>query len=106
MSVQDVTQLSELQELCKKHKKVLVDFHATWCGPCKAIAPYVVQQCQQQGVHLVKVDVDQASEISQKYGISAMPTFKVLDASASAVFEKVGGGQGNVNACLQHYKNM
>ena len=106
MSVQDVTQLSELQELCKKHKKVLVDFHATWCGPCKAIAPYVVQQCQAQGVHLVKVDVDQGPEISQKYEVSAMPTFKVLNTDGSPVFEKVGGGQANVNACLQHIANM
>ena len=91
MSVQDVTQLSELQELCKKHKKVLVDFHATWCGPCLAIGPYVVQQCQQQGVHLIKVDVDKG-DISQNYGIKAMPTFKVLKDDASVVFEIVGGG--------------
>ena len=86
--------------------KVLVDFHATWCGPCKAIAPYVVQQCQAHGVHLVKVDVDQASEISQKYGISAMPTFKVLKADGTVALEKVGGGQGNVNACIQKIKDM
>ena len=88
------------------HGKVMVDFHATWCGPCKAIAPYVVQQCEQNGVHLVKVDVDQASELAQKYQVKAMPTFKVLDASANAVLEKVGGGQANVNACIEHYKSM
>jgi len=78
----------------------LVDFYATWCGPCKAIAPYVHTQCQSNGVALAKVDVDVAGDVSAKYGITAMPTFKVLDAAGKVLGEVVGGGQPNVNKVI------
>ena len=91
---------AQFDEMLKKAPKSLVDFHATWCGPCRAIAPYVVEQCQKEGVNLIKVDVDKNATIAGKYSISAMPTFKVIDQSGNVVLEKVGGGQANVNACI------
>jgi len=90
----------QFNELLKKAPKSVVDFHATWCGPCKAIAPYVVSECEKNGVNLIKVDVDKNAAIAQKYSISAMPTFKVIDQSGNVIFEKVGGGQANVNAVI------
>ena len=90
----------QFNAMLQKANKSLVDFHATWCGPCRAIAPYVVQQCEAQGVNLIKVDVDKNPTIAQKYGIQAMPTFKVIDKAGNQVAEKVGGGQANVNACI------
>jgi thioredoxin 1 len=95
----------EFNALLSKADRSLVDFHATWCGPCKAIAPYVVEQSAKQGVNLIKVDVDKNAEIAQKYGISAMPTFKVISRSGDVIFEKVGGGQANVNACIEKVKS-
>jgi thioredoxin 1 len=92
---------AQFNALLQKADRSLVDFHATWCGPCKAIAPYVVSQCQAKGVNLIKVDVDKNGEIAAKYSIQAMPTFKVIDRNGNAVFEKVGGGQANVNACIE-----
>ena len=90
----------QFNNMLQKADKSLVDFHATWCGPCRAIAPYVVEQCQAQGINLIKVDVDKNPSVSQKYSISAMPTFKVIDRSGNQVLEKVGGGKGNVDACI------
>ena len=43
----------------KNAPKSVVDFHATWCGPCVNIAPYVEKKCEEKGVQLIKVDVDQ-----------------------------------------------
>ena len=83
----------------------IVHFTATWCGPCKAIAPYVVSECQKQGVNLIKVDVDKNGEIAQKYSIQAMPTFKVIDRNGAVVFEVVGGGQANVNKAIEKAKS-
>ena len=100
MSVTDIESLQELMDLCAKNSKVLVDFYATWCGPCKAIAPYLVKQCTEKGVTLAKVDVDKAGDAAQKYEVQAMPTFKVLDSKGDVVAEKVGGGQANVNAII------
>lgn len=54
----DANTPAEFNAALQKADKTIVDFHATWCGPCKAIAPYVVAQCEQKGVNLIKVDVD------------------------------------------------
>lgn len=59
---------------------VVVDFHAQWCGPCKAMAPTLeIVAAEMKGkVKVVKVDVDQNPGITQKYGIQAMPTLLVF----------------------------
>jgi thioredoxin 1 len=55
---------------------VLVDFFATWCGPCKAISPQIEKlSLAHENVKFYQVDVDKASEVAAENGISAMPTF-------------------------------
>eukprot|EP00092_Neocalanus_flemingeri_P032964 GFUD01035846.1.p1 GENE.GFUD01035846.1~~GFUD01035846.1.p1 ORF type:complete len:106 (+),score=37.61 GFUD01035846.1:56-373(+) len=57
-------------------KLVVVDFHATWCGPCKMIAPHLQEMSNtMEDVVFLKVDVDECEDIAAKYEISAMPTF-------------------------------
>lgn len=56
----------------------VVDCFANWCGPCKAIAPYVNKKNQETGIPLITINVDEAEELSQAYKIQAMPTFLVL----------------------------
>lgn len=59
---------------------LLLDFHAVWCGPCKAIAPKIhdlVKKYAQSDRRLIlcKVDVDQQDDLSSMYNITSMPTF-------------------------------
>lgn len=76
MAVRAVTSLSEFQAVIRQPKLTVVDFFATWCGPCKAIAPHVHKLAEQKpNVNFLKIDVDQAGEIAQEYRIRAMPTF-------------------------------
>eukprot|EP00092_Neocalanus_flemingeri_P019837 GFUD01021488.1.p1 GENE.GFUD01021488.1~~GFUD01021488.1.p1 ORF type:complete len:229 (-),score=87.61 GFUD01021488.1:208-894(-) len=57
-------------------KLVVVDFHATWCGPCKMIAPHLEEMSHtMKDVVFLKVDVDECEDIAAKYKVSAMPTF-------------------------------
>ena len=64
----------ELEELIAKGD-VLVDFFATWCGPCKMLSP-VLEQLDKEGfpVQIVKVDTDEAEELAVEHGVQAIPT--------------------------------
>jgi thioredoxin 1 len=59
---------------------VLVDFHATWCGPCKVLAPIVEKLADEMAGKLKvgKLDVDQAPRTAAKYGITSVPTVMVF----------------------------
>lgn len=62
--------------------RVLVDFFATWCGPCKMLAP-VLEDIDQKGeagdLLIVKVDVDEAGDIAMSYGIQSIPTLFLFE---------------------------
>lgn len=63
-------------ELINSETPVLVDFFATWCGPCKSYSPVLQELKRKEGdkLRLVKIDVDKNEALSQKLGIRAMPT--------------------------------
>ena len=67
--------VSDISEI-PKQGYVLIDFFATWCGPCKRIAPYFEKLSEEYtGMTFLKVDVDESPEIVNEFDISAMPTF-------------------------------
>ena len=60
-------------------KLVVIDFFATWCGPCKMISPKIEAMAgEMSNVVFLKVDVDEAEDVKEEYNISAMPTFIFL----------------------------
>jgi thioredoxin 1 len=79
--VKQIASMQEFEKLIKEagDAPVLIDFHATWCGPCKMIAPELEKLAAKYPKMLVyKVDVDEAEDIAQKYEIDAMPSFKMI----------------------------
>lgn len=68
------------KEVLQSSEPVFVDFHAEWCGPCKAMAPALEQvAAEMKGkIKVVKLDVDQNPEVTQKYRIQAMPTLMIF----------------------------
>jgi len=58
---------------------VLVDFYAIWCGPCKRLAPTLEElAAESPGIKVVKVDVDDSSELAERYEIHSMPCLIVF----------------------------
>ena len=68
------------EEVLKSEVPVLVDMFATWCGPCKMMAPVIAQLAQEyEGkVKVGKLDIDQNSDIVAQYKIMSVPTFLVI----------------------------
>eukprot|EP00793_Prasinoderma_coloniale_P001435 PRCOL_00005210-RA len=85
-------------------KKVIVDFTATWCGPCKMIKPFFHELAEATpSVVFVQVDVDDMSMIAEKARVSAMPTFHVYDGTEK-VDELVGASKDKLAALAAKHK--
>ncbi|GAA6037101.1 hypothetical protein JCM8097_008734 [Rhodosporidiobolus ruineniae] len=100
-----LTSLPELNRLLtvKKDRLTVIDFHATWCGPCKAIAPkFEALANQHRNVTFCKVDVDQAQDIARAYGVSAMPTF-VFVVNERKVHQVRGADANALEAGIKQY---
>jgi thioredoxin 1 len=77
-------------EVIQSEKPVLVDFWAEWCGPCHAVAPVLdrIASERESELKLVKVNIDEEHELSQRYGIASIPTmilFKGGEPSAAVI---------------------
>ena len=66
---------SEFKELVEEtDKTVLVDFYATWCGPCRMLAPILEEVANEVNIEIYKVDVDECENVAKRYGILSIPT--------------------------------
>ncbi|KAI9326624.1 thioredoxin-domain-containing protein [Obelidium mucronatum] len=79
MGVITITSEAEFNKHIGGTKLAVVDFTATWCGPCKAVAPrFDALSSKFPNAVFLKVDVDDQKGIASKYGVRAMPTFKLF----------------------------
>lgn len=67
-------------EVLKSDKITIVDFFATWCMPCRALAPILENAHNELGdaVKVVKIDVDESEQIARKYGVLSIPTMVIM----------------------------
>ena len=72
--------MQNFNELINSEQPVLVDFYATWCGPCKALAPILEQLKNEYDgkATILKVDVDENPDLASQYDIRSVPTLMVF----------------------------
>ena len=90
MSIIHVTEENFDEVVLGGEKTVLVDFFATWCGPCQMLAPTIEELADEHPEYtVVKIDVDDAPGLAVKYGIVSIPTLVVIK-NGDAVNKAIG----------------
>ncbi|WP_254766691.1 thioredoxin [Salinilacihabitans rarus] len=80
---------AHLDDLVDERDVVLVDFFATWCGPCRMLEPVLERLADETDATIAKVDVDQHGALAAEYGVRGVPTL-VLFADGEQVEQQVG----------------
>lgn len=85
-NVQEFNEKNFESEVLKSDVPVLVDFTATWCGPCKALAPIVEKLADDfpGKVKVGKLDIDASPDLTAKYGVRSVPTVLVFKGGTKA----------------------
>ena len=83
--------MESFNELIQSDQPVLVDFFATWCGPCKSMEPIVkdVAKAVAGKARIVKVDIDKQTQLARQYNVQAVPTFMIFK-NGNAVWRHPG----------------
>lgn len=89
--------MSEFTDMIKQSKPTLVDFFATWCGPCKMQSPILEQVKTRVGdsANIIKIDIDKNQDLSNEYNVRSVPTL-ILFKDGEAVWRVSGVQQAEV----------
>ena len=80
MAVITITKENFAQEVLQSEKSVLLDFWASWCGPCRMLSPIVDEVAEERGdVKVGKVNVDEQPELAGEFGVMSIPTLLVFE---------------------------
>ena len=80
MSVLHITKENFEEVVLKSENKVLLDFWARWCGPCRMVAPIVEEIAEEnEDITVGKINVDDEPELAGRFGIASIPTLVVMD---------------------------
>lgn len=80
MAVITITKENFAQEVLQSEKPVLLDFWASWCGPCRMLSPIVDEVAEERGdVKVGKVNVDEQLELAGEFGVMSIPTLLVFE---------------------------
>ena len=79
MAVITITKENFAQEVLQSEKPVLLDFWASWCGPCRMVSPIVDEIAEERGdIKVCKINVDEQPELAGSFGVMSIPTLVVM----------------------------
>ena len=80
MAVVNITNANFKEEVLDSEKKVLVDFWAPWCGPCRMVGPIVEEiAAENANIKVAKINIDEQPQLAAQYGVMSIPTLMVFD---------------------------
>lgn len=79
MAVIEVNKDNFEKEVLKSDKKVLVDFNASWCGPCRMLKPIIEEVSNNDNIKVVSINIDDEEELSEKYEVLSIPCLVLFD---------------------------
>ena len=100
MSVKEITKTNFEAEVLKAEKPVLLDFWASWCGPCRMVGPILDEIAEERSdIKVCKINVDEQQELSAQFGVMSIPTLLVVK-NGEVVNRSVGAKPKNAILAL------
>lgn len=100
----EVTDANFEELVTKSSKPVVLEFHAEWCGPCRATEPAVAAlSTEMSDVVFAKIDVDTATEVTSKYNVNSIPTFVFLKNGETVGRETGGMSKSELKSLVTKY---
>ncbi|KAG0582914.1 hypothetical protein KC19_3G095300 [Ceratodon purpureus] len=95
---------AKLEEAKARRKIVVVDFFASWCGPCRIMGPIFIELSKKYESNLIfcKVDVDEVADVTTEWEIRAMPTFLFIN-NGKQIDKVVGANKDELEKKIHHY---
>ncbi len=70
----EIANKAKFEELVKSGELVIVDYFATWCGPCQMFLPIFTEVSNEVDTHMIKIDIDQETDLASENGVTGVPT--------------------------------
>ncbi|CDS14150.1 hypothetical protein LRAMOSA06320 [Lichtheimia ramosa] len=105
MTVTTITSLNQFHEAINTNEKIVFDFHAEWCGPCKLIGPKFEKFAEQYtSIAYAKVDVDAVPDVAAEAEVRAMPTF-IFYHNGKKITDVVGANAAKLEEAIKDLVN-